>query len=80
MLIYYRGYIQSFTESDIEEHLNIIHAFYCTKAAILIVFFSLLRPEEIIQIKVKSEYIQREKDDGCIKIKIRSSLTPINLN
>jgi hypothetical protein len=73
MLNYYLNYVKSSTELLPEEGILVRHTFYLVKAAILILFYSLLRPAEMYRIKTRDGDLLEEKEGFTLRVKTKSS-------
>jgi hypothetical protein len=74
VLDYYRNYTEFYDNLSVDEKALSLHSFYLVKTAVLIAFFGLLRPMELIQLRIDKDYMKRESDGGSFKYKAKSQL------
>jgi hypothetical protein len=63
---YYRNYTESFSDLSYDDKVFSLQEFFLVKTTILLSFFSLSRPRELVQIRTDADRMIREDDDGRI--------------
>jgi hypothetical protein len=61
---YYRNYTETFGDLSYDDKVFSLQSFFLVKTAILISFFSLSRPRELVQIRTDKDRMIREDDGG----------------